>query len=98
MHSKRFFPFILRWAVHPYRLPLKMGLKLATELSMRFGRIVQNMHSSYLASENFYKNRSSPSAFPFTDNLKKYPHSIDGCSVPQIHDIAPPLQKQLKYL
>lgn len=56
-----------------------MGLKLATELSMRFGRIVQNMHSSYLASENFYKNRSSPSAFPLTDNLKKYPHSIDGC-------------------
>lgn len=41
-----------------------MGLKLATELSMRSGRTVQNMHSSYLASENFYKNRSSPLQIP----------------------------------
>ncbi len=56
-----------------------MGLKLATELSMKLNRIVQNLYSSYLASENFYKNHSTPSTFPFTDNLKKYLHSIDGC-------------------
>ncbi|HIH2615961.1 TPA: hypothetical protein ACYLDV_004070, partial [Shigella dysenteriae] len=73
------YPFILRWAVHTYILPLKMGLKLATGLSMRLGRIVQNLYSSYLASENFYKNHSSPSTFPFPDNLQKYLHSIDGC-------------------
>lgn len=76
-----------------------MGLKLATELSMRFGRIVQNMHSSYLASENFYKNHGSPSTFPFTDNLKNIYTQLMAVKYPQIHDIAPPpLQKQLKYL
>lgn len=37
-----------------------MGLKLATELSMRLGKIVQNLYNGYLASENFYKNHSSP--------------------------------------
>ncbi len=52
-----------------------MGLKLATELSMRFGMIVQNLYSSYLASENFYKNHSTLFKSPFTDNLKKYLHS-----------------------
>lgn len=47
-----------------------MGLKLATELSMRLGKIVQNLYSNFSESENFYKNRSNPSTFPFTDNLK----------------------------
>lgn len=52
-----------------------MELKLATELSMRLGRIVQNLYSNFSDSENFYKNRSSLSTFPFTDNLQKYLHS-----------------------
>ena len=47
-----------------------MGLKLATERSMKLNRIVQNLYSSYLASENFYKNHSTLFKFPFTDNLK----------------------------
>ncbi len=56
------------------------------------------MHSSYLASEDFYKNHGSPSTFPFTDNLKNIYTQLMAVKYPQIHDIAPPLQKQLKYL
>lgn len=41
-----------------------MGLKLATELSMRLGKIVQNLYSNFSESENFYKNRSTPLYIP----------------------------------
>lgn len=64
---------------------------------MRLGKIVQNLYSNFSESENFYKNHSSPSTFPFTDNLKNIYHRSIPAKYPS-HQLCDPLCKKAKYL
>lgn len=59
-----------------------MGLKLATELSMRLGKIVLNLYSNFSDSENFYKIVVAPLQIPSLRIFKNICWCMYTCLVP----------------